>query len=255
MRNILCLLFSLLAFSAEGQVIGIYGDLHGDDKISASVLSQMKKLGVTHVIGTGDFIGWGGPESLNKILSQITPLTGVQKENVYLFPGNWEHETNHPPALMNNIIAKYGQLVFENYDGYGFIQLGSDRIMVSHFPQHEVPDDFLPPVAYRRKMGNQAYVMETVERGILPPKDVAFEIFAHTHVGGLFREPQTGKIVVNPGVLDMRTKGPTEPRAFAVFDQKDRKLRFYNADTGKKIKSFRLEKSDASACKILLRDN
>jgi hypothetical protein len=84
------------AWAAE-PVIGIFGDVHGDAEIANEVLSTFKDVGVTHIIGMGDFIERGGPPSLDGILSMITPITGVPRDRIYLMPGNWEHETGFAP--------------------------------------------------------------------------------------------------------------------------------------------------------------
>ncbi len=228
----LCIGFLCLStqFASAQAVVGIFGDLHGDQRIAESVLLQMKQHGVTHIIGTGDFIRFEGPSLLKDILSKITPLTGIPKQNIFLFPGNWEHETGFAADDMNRIMSKFGNLVFENYDGFGFVNVQGEKIMVSHFPQHKVPDEFLPPPEFRKRMEGQAYVMDTIERGILPPGDVVFEIFAHTHIGGAFWDWSSGKLVVNAGVLDFKTKGPTEPRAYAIYFQDKNEIAFNDAD-------------------------
>ncbi len=239
---------------AEGAVIGIFGDIHGDKAIAIEVLQQMRNRGVTHIIGTGDFVRYEGPQGLNEILSYISPLTGVLKENIFLFPGNWEHETGFNPETMNKIIRLYGQLVFQNYDGYGFVNIAGERIMVSHFPQHNIPEEFLPPPRFRLRIDGQAFVMDTVQRGHYPPNDVVFAIFAHNHIGGAFIDTQSGKIVVNPGVLDAKTKSPQEPRAYSIYSQDDATIRFINADTNQVVNSVQVPSLDNgnSTCPLYL---
>lgn len=240
---------------AGDAVIGIFGDVHGDQETIRRVLEQMNEWHVTHVIGMGDFIRRGGPASLHQILSHITPLTNVPRERIYLVPGNWEHKTGHDPAMMNSILTQYGNLVYDDYDSFGFIQLGDEKIMVSHFPQFMVPEAFLPPPAFRRRLRGQAFVMDTIERGAYPPADVAFVIFAHTHGGGLFRDPISRKIVVNPGVLDAHAKSKDEPTAFTIYNQQAHTLEFLDAINGTVLQSFKLEEGDTIRpdCPLLLR--
>ena len=222
--------------------MGIFGDLHGHEDVAETVFEQMNERGVTHIIGMGDFIGSGGPRSLDAILSKITPITGVEKGKIFLSPGNWEHETGTPPKVMNRIMKKYGNLVYELYDGHGFVEIGGEKIMVSHYPQHSIPEGFLPPPEYRKNA--QAFVMETIRRGVHPPQDVIFGVFAHTHKGGSFIDEHTGKLVINPGVLHDRAKVDKEPRAFAVYYNQEKKIEFINFEENKVLTSVSVPEVD-----------
>src|SRR4051812_30780805 len=85
-------LLSVPAFGAEKTIkIGILGDVHGELEHFQKALQMLKAQGVTHIIGTGDFVRWEGVEGLRQALAMITPNSGVSKDNIYLLPGNWEH--------------------------------------------------------------------------------------------------------------------------------------------------------------------
>ena len=239
--------------SNKPPVIGIFGDIHGNQDVMEKVLIQMKERGVTHIIGTGDFISnkrgvthgntgnliiVEGAEMLEEMISQITPITGVPKDKIFLCPGNWEHETVDFPEQMNEKLKKYGNLIFEKHDGYGFVEIENEKIMVSHFPQHPIPEEFLPPPRFRQKISSRVTsVMETVEKGIYPPMDVSFEIFAHNHIAGSFVDKKTGKLVVNAGVLDNVAKSPTEPRGYAIYEAQKGEIHFIDFEKRKTITS------------------
>lgn len=105
----LAAIISFINLPASAQVrVGIFGDLHGDQEIAVSVLEAMKRQSVSHVIGTGDFVRFEGPTKLEEILSLISPITGVPKQKIWLFPGNWEHETGFTADEMNAIIKRFG---------------------------------------------------------------------------------------------------------------------------------------------------
>lgn len=268
------LMIPLATLGADSPIIGIFGDSHGKIDAVHEVLSQMRARGVTHIIGMGDFVSFKfpedaakfdlkeGPRQLNQILSLITPVSGVPRDRVWLMPGNWEHESIYEPREMNDIMRNFGTLVFENYDSHGFIEIGGKRIMVSHFPQYPVPEHLLPPVKFRKRMSKmtlslesgqakyimhaepQAFVMDTINRGVFPPQDVAFAVFAHTHIGGAFRDATSGKLIVNSGVLDDRTKSPSEPRGYIIYNTETDTLEFLDFETQQTTRIIDLKPSN-----------
>lgn len=276
----------LNAAHAQGTArIGILGDIHGEKEIAVQALRQMRGRGVNYIIATGDFIAgrlaklaeltatmsaeernrlsqqmgqpdlaladsyvlMGADKQLEAMLTLLSSESGIPRERIFLYPGNWEHEVGYAHEVMNAILSRYGRLVFERYDGYGFVTIEGQTFMVSHFPQHEVPNEFLPPEPFRKRLprqrvngepnGEQTFVMDTVLRAIHPPANVIFGIFAHTHIAGAFVDSKSGKMVVNPGVLAKRAKGPQEPVAYTIFDQATQELSFINAESNRVIRS------------------
>ena len=140
--------FAASTFADENMArIGILGDIHGEKDNAVKVLRQMRQSGVTHLIGTGDFIAgriekltdllpnmseservqllvqMGQPDlalvsnevlpnadkQLESVLALLSAESGVPKDRIYLFPGNWEHEVGFAPEVMNSILAQFGQ--------------------------------------------------------------------------------------------------------------------------------------------------
>lgn len=232
--------------SNEEQIIGIFGDIHGNIDGARVALEQMAQRKITHLIGTGDFIEYGGAEELEAVLSIISEITGVQRDNIYLMPGNWEHTQIFPEDGYNNlevqaaveanddaraheifkkksigrankILKKYGHLIADDCYSYGVIEIAGKRIMVSHYPQHSIPKKLLPPEEYLMRNGGRAMILDTMDKNIYSPENVDFEIIAHTHVAGSYMDPKAKKCVINPGVIDPRRKRSSELQAFAVY--------------------------------------
>lgn len=221
--------------ASAGPVIGIFGDVHGNEQGMQAALQQMKASGVEYIIGTGDFIGWGNAAELDKLLSQINTTTGVPRERTFLMPGNWEHEAAIQASEANAVLKRHGNLINERYDGYGIIQVEGIKIMVSHFPQHPIPEQNIPPRQFLRRIPNQAFVLDTMKHNVYPAADVEFEIFAHNHIRSSYVDPTSQKLVINAGVIDPKTRAPTEKRAFAIYDGATKNVVFYGIDTGEVI--------------------
>ncbi|OFZ55069.1 MAG: hypothetical protein A2428_17060 [Bdellovibrionales bacterium RIFOXYC1_FULL_54_43] len=247
-------LFELPAFGRE-PVIGIFGDLHGDEAAATAVFERFRKAGVTHVIGTGDFLKYQGletPALLDRILSRISSITKIPKENIFLMPGNWErfgmrkHHGIKDWALP--ILERHGKLVTRDYDSYGYVKIGSQKIMVSHFPQHPISPFLLPPPEFRKSHPGQASLLGTMQRKIYPDPDVSFEIIAHTHRSGAYVDSETGKLVVNSGTLDRKAKTPLEPRSFMIYDANERSLRWFDLDKKTFFKRLRLVEIGVTRC-------
>ena len=268
MKNLLTLVFAFLIFgtspaqSADDVRIGIFGDAHGDFEAIEETYRQMRDEGVTHVIGMGDFVEWGGMAELHRVLAPLSSTTGVPKERVFLIPGNWEHETYNRtdlnPKTANAILRQYGHLVYEKYDLSGVVAIEGTRIRLSHFPQHEVPKQSLPPPQFiRRAMDppGQAFILDTIARADHPSQDVQLAIIGHTHVRYHFVDPVSGKDVINAGVLHAKRKSPTEPRSFAIYYPGANEVRFHSLDQPGEILTVSLKGSPQSeVCEKLLND-
>jgi hypothetical protein len=120
-----------------------------------------------------------------------------------------------------------------------------------HFPQYEVPEKFLPPPQFRNRSENQAFIMDTVQRGIYPPENVEAAIFAHTHIHGAFVDPHSGKTVINAGVLHASRKSPMEPRSFALYYPAQGKFAFVNAETKQVFQVGEVERARRGGAKAV----
>lgn len=220
-------------------VVGIFGDLHEKNELGLNLFDQFKKYGVTHVIGLGDFILFGGIPALEQILSPISSRSGVPKENIFLLPGNWE-QTLNDPTHVNQVLRTYGNLVTNVYHQSGVINIQGERILASHFPQHGLPEALKPPAKFIRSIEGQVTLVETFQREKYPAPDIAFELFSHTHIGGIYFDQASGKWVMNPGVMDER-KDSREPKAYILYFQKRKIIRFMNVETDKVLLDVSLQ--------------
>lgn len=231
--------------------IGILGDVHGEREIFERALRQLRKAGVTHLIGTGDFVRWDGLRSMQTVLAKMRVISRVPRDRTYLMPGNWDHNIGFTPGKVNALLSRYGHLAFSDYDSYAVIRVGGSDIFVSHFPQHRVPEPMLPPPHFRRRPPpDQAYVMETLERGIHPPENASLGVFAHTHIGGAFVDPVSGVAIINPGVLNNATKASAEPLGYALFTPADGTIEFFDAATGQRTLVTSVPKLKESANRV-----
>lgn len=261
--QLLVFIFSVVAFigprsldaqqsdSEENVRIGIMGDSHGDLRTFGSALEFAAREGASHFIGTGDFVGFGGPTELERSLALIGRLTGIPVERTYLIPGNWEHETGYPIEEMNRVISRFGRLAMPKYYNSVEIQVGSYLIYLSHFPQFPIPPEMLPPPAFLKPIPGQAFVLDTINRKIYPSPAAYFGIFAHTHIAGVVNVAHT--IAVNPGVLTFGKKSEDEVPAFAIFDSMTNQIWFYDAVTGSRLAEIPI-KPLQGRCHIRLRD-
>ncbi|MBU0744055.1 MAG: metallophosphoesterase family protein [Gammaproteobacteria bacterium] len=256
--------------SNKETVVGVFGDTHGNIGGAKRALEQMKERGVTHIIGTGDFIHEGGVKELESMLDMITKITGVTKDNLYLMPGNWEHnellfdvaendaEVNaaidagdfdsalkilhHKSAkAANKIFEKYGHLISAYYDEYGIVEIDGKIIRVSHLPQHPIPENLLPPKEHIKKIHGQFTVLDTMERNTYPATSVDFEIFAHTHIAGSYKDSESKKYVINPGVIDPIRKSPSEICAFAIYYPKQDRIEHISIESDRTITCIDLQ--------------
>lgn len=223
-------------------VVGIVGDIHENLIAEEAILKEFRSRHVTHIIGTGDFINWGGPTALTEVLKKFSLITSISRENIFLMPGNWEHETGFDPAEMNKILANYGNLVYEKCDGYGYVNIGGQKIMVSHFPQHLLPDTMLPPREFQTCQPGKACLLETLTRGLYPSADTEFEIFGHTHRFGSYIDATSHKVVINVGTLHPTKKVLSEPSGYAIYSPDEHRIQMYDAESGSLVKTILLAK-------------
>lgn len=226
------LFFAGWAAPARAALVGILGDTHGNAEPFRKALAILRDRGVSYIVGTGDFVGWGGPPQLDAILAMIESITGVKPENTYLVPGNWEHETDFPAADMNAVLRKYGHLVAERYDEAGSFTIEGQHIFLSHYPVRPVPEVFLPPPAKRIDDQKQIFFMDVMARNAPVAAGTDLAIFAHTHVGGAYYDVESGVYFLNSGVLDLERKTVEEPLGVGVYDTRLRRIEFVNAQTG-----------------------
>ena len=229
----ICLYTVILTFTAPllaNPIVGICGDFHGNVEGFEKALRLMNAQGVTHVIGTGDFIGWGDAQELDGILAKIKSVTGVSKDKTFLMPGNWEHKASIKPAAANKVLSRHGHLIATEYDSHGFVEIEGKTIMVSHFPQHPVPTQFIPDERFLVRRPGQVFILDTMDNNFYPPKTVEFAVFAHSHIRAHYVDPYSEKLVINAGVLDHRAKAPDEERAFAIYNGQTGDVTFYSID-------------------------
>ena len=219
-------------------VVGIVGDIHENLISEESILKEFRNRHVTYIIGTGDFINHGGPNALSEVLKRFSQITLIPRENIFLMPSNWEHETGFDPAEMNKILSKYGNLVYEKCDSYGFVNIKGHKIMVSHFPQHSLPESMLPPPEFQTCQSRKACLLETITRGVYPDDDTEFEIFGHTHRFGSYMDPVSHKIAINVGTLHPTKKVLTEPSGFGIYNADDHTIQIYDAGSGTLVKTI-----------------
>jgi predicted phosphodiesterase len=216
-------------------VVAIFGDIHEDFVAEERMLAEVKNAHATHLIGMGDFIGFGGLSKLEEALSRLTEQTGIPRENIYLCPGNWELTLNDPEAV-DKILEKYGRVFTPKYDQVGLIEIDGKKIRAGHFPQHLVPDVLLPPKASIHPIKGQITLLDTLARNSDPDSSIDLEIFAHTHVGGIYFDETTKVWSLNPGDLESVRKRKTEPQAFALWSPSQSVVRFVNMSSGETIR-------------------
>lgn len=233
--------FSLLLFlllygsSVQAGKVGIFGCPHGDKDILKNVLSEMKNLGVTSVIGNGDFVHFGNLQHLEEMVGLIPEMTSLPKENVFLMPGNWEHETGMKASQANDILKKYGEIITEEYYGSGVVKIDGKTIKVAHFPQQPIPGYFLAPSKFSTVyFYGQAHLLLTMlKKEKMEGADL--KVFGHTHIRADFYDQESGKLIINAGGLDRKRKKEDEIMSFAIYDTDQATVQFYAAETGKPL--------------------
>lgn len=225
--------------SGNEAVVALFGDVHENFEAEEKALIFMREHGVTHVIGLGDFILYGKSPALKKAVKRIAEVLQIPRDQIFLFPGNWEHTQNDVPDS-NAILDEYGRRIVDKYDSVGEIAIGNDLIWAGHFPQHKLPEEMLPPSETIKPIMGQITIIETIERNHFPPRHVVFEVFAHTHVGGAYYDSARELWIINPGDVEKKRKRPEEPQAFAIWSQHSGKIEFINISNGKTIIALNL---------------
>lgn len=221
-------------------VIAIFGDVHEEFSAEDKMLSQFKNFHVTDIVGMGDFISFGGLQPLEEALAKITPATGVSKSHTYLCPGNWEQTLNDPQTV-DTILAKYGHVIVPDYDRAANFEIEGMVVRAGHFPQHEVPADLLPPPQLIQKIEGQITLVETLVRQSEPDATDAIELFAHTHVAGIYFDSKAGVWSLNGGVIAAHRKRASEPQAYALWYPTRHLVRFVNVVTDQILREVNLD--------------
>jgi len=237
---VFCCLIGLPLFAQTR--IGIFGDVHGWKEVAELTLRQLREKKVTHVIGMGDFYGFGkNPpqqyvlsskklETLKNMLGMIGTVTGLAKQNIFLVPGNWEEGPEGPfgRVLTNETLAEYGTLVADSWTGSGFVQLKDKKILVSHVPLYPLPPQY---TAY------DPYTWMHTQKSVPIPKEVDLVVYAHTHKRAAFVEKGSGRLVINPGALDPERRSGDEKMSYAIYFLDENKVVFYDVQEIKEIES------------------
>lgn len=254
-RLLLVSLFLLgsAANAASESVIGIFGDVHGHSANGKRVSEAMKALGVTHVIGMGDYNKFGegigrpphpedddftdDPAELARrrreytaaalretetILAMISGVAGVPKEKTFLLPGNFESlKARAETKMILEAMAKYGQVVSVSDREPATLNIGGKNIYVSHVALQTLPSALTPEGEFLLRRQKEAMAKE-----IRTPAGIDLRIYADTHMSGAYVETGTGTLVMNPGVL-VGWKDPKEPYGFAVYRPAKNHVEFY----------------------------